>query len=102
MEVPDETFQVQLYLPGVEPAYGSNMWSRISITDDGDGGVGVRGYYEKLYGQIDLGMGVYSDSIRGGLYGSSLALANTGSAILLLVGSPGVDVDNVASVGRVR
>lgn len=101
LEVPDETFQVQLFLPGVQPSFVGNMWSRVLIVDDGDGGVADRGYFEKLYAQLDLGGGNVSDPLEGGYYGSGVALGGPAGQILL-VGSPGLSPSGVAAVGRVR
>jgi hypothetical protein len=101
VEVPDETFHVQLFLPAVQPTFGSNMWSRVLITDDGDGGVADKGYFEKFYAQDSLGAGVLSDPIRGAYYGSSVAIGGPLGSIML-VGAPGIEVSSQPSVGRVR
>ena len=92
IENPDETFHLQLYSPGVQPAFGGDLWARVLIVDDGDGGVGSRGYLEKLYSE--------DTPEAGALFGYSVALGGGGN--FALVGSPHAAVAGNSSVGRVR
>jgi hypothetical protein len=46
-EVPDERINVRITSPGMEPSFGGPLWTIVRLRDDGDGGYGTRGYYEK-------------------------------------------------------
>jgi hypothetical protein len=92
VENPDETFHLQLYSPGVQPTFGGNLWSRVLVRDDGDGGVLSRGYLDKLYAQ--------AVQDEGSLFGAAVAMGAAGT--VALVGSPHSAVDGRAAVGRVR
>ena len=48
-EYPDEILNVRLTSPGMEPSYGGDLWSVVTIENDGDGAYGTRGYSEKLF-----------------------------------------------------
>ena len=47
-EYPDETINVRLLAPGIEPTFGGALWSVLTVTDDGDGGMGTRSYYDRV------------------------------------------------------
>ncbi len=47
-EVPDERINVRITSPGMEPSFGGPLWTTVRLRNDGDGGYGTRGYYEKL------------------------------------------------------
>ena len=49
LEVPDETLHLRLWSPGMQPTFGGDLWATLTIIDNGDGGVGARTYYDKLY-----------------------------------------------------
>lgn len=101
VEVPDETFFVQLFLPGISPVWGSNMWSSVLIVDDGDGGVADRGYMEKMYAWEDIPALTAPDGLKGGLFGSEVAIGGP-SGTILIAGAPGMPVSGLSSVGRVQ
>ena len=46
LEMPDETFMFWLYSPGVQPTFGGNLWSTMTILDDGDGASMLHGLRE--------------------------------------------------------
>lgn len=48
LEKPDETITVRLSLPGIWPSAKGNLWSTVTINDDGDGGSGARASLEFL------------------------------------------------------
>lgn len=48
LEDPDETITVRLSLPGIWPSATGNLWSAVTIKDDGDGGSGARSSLEFL------------------------------------------------------
>lgn len=41
VERPDERFNLRLSVPGVWPSFGGDLWSQVTIEDDGDGGSGT-------------------------------------------------------------
>ena len=51
-EQPDETINVLLHSPGIRPVPGGDYWAVLTVTDDGDGGVGIHDTYEKLYASL--------------------------------------------------
>ncbi|KAL4086352.1 hypothetical protein PRIC1_014479 [Phytophthora ramorum] len=48
VENPDETVMMRLSLPGIWPSVTGNLWSTLTITDNGDGGSGARSYLAHL------------------------------------------------------
>ena len=92
IENPDETFMMQLYSPGVQPTFGGDLWARVLIADDGDGGVGSRGYLEKLYAD--------DTPDTAALFGYEVVLGGGGN--FALVGAPHIAVGGVSNAGRVR
>ena len=47
-ESPNEMFNVRLLAPGFQPSYGGNLWSDVTVEDDGDGGIGAETYFDLL------------------------------------------------------
>ena len=45
-EYPDESINLRLSVPGIEPIWNGSLWTTVLIRDDGDGGVGLSSYYE--------------------------------------------------------
>eukprot|EP00945_MAST-04E_sp_MAST-4E-sp1_P003129 g3129.t1 len=45
-ESPNEMFNVRLLAPGFQPSYGGNLWSDVTVEDDGDGGIGAETYFD--------------------------------------------------------
>jgi hypothetical protein len=56
VEAPDEFAMLRLSLPGVLPTYGGNLWSTVTIVDDGDGMTTspLRAYTTKVYAGDDV------------------------------------------------
>jgi hypothetical protein len=48
VENPDETVMMRLSLPGIWPSITGDLWSTLSIKDNGDGGSGARSYLSHL------------------------------------------------------
>lgn len=49
LEQPDENFNARISLPGVIPVFGGNLWSKVNVLDNGDGGIGVLDYSELIF-----------------------------------------------------
>ncbi|EQC35803.1 hypothetical protein, variant [Saprolegnia diclina VS20] len=56
-ELPDETINVRLSVPGMWPSYPSQFWSQITILDNGDGGFGTTSYTAMLSGSAPSRLG---------------------------------------------
>lgn len=78
VEDPDETIMVRLSLPGVWPTLGGQLWSTVTITDDGDGGSGTRSYLEYL--------SAGSAGQTGSQYSAAVSVFSDGN--VALVGAP--------------
>ena len=76
-ETPDETIMVRLSLPGMLPSLGGQLWSTITIEDDGDGGSGIHDYSDILYA---------SDPVAAAGYGKSVSISD--SADIAIIGAP--------------
>ncbi|GMF16025.1 unnamed protein product [Phytophthora lilii] len=48
VENPDETVMIRLSLPGIWPSVTGDLWSTLTIKDNGDGGSGARSYLTHL------------------------------------------------------
>ena len=82
-ERPDETINVRLLAPGIEPVFGGDLWTVVTIKDDGDGAMATRSYQERL---------TTASRERDG-YGEAVAIS--GSA--MIVGSPAYSPDHIAA-----
>lgn len=78
VEEPDETIMIRLSLPGVWPTIGGQLWSTVTITDNGDGGSGTRSYLEFL--------SAGSSGQTGSQYSAAVSIFSDGN--LALVGAP--------------
>ncbi|CEG49796.1 hypothetical protein L917_05299 [Plasmopara halstedii] len=54
VENPDETLVLRLSLPGIRPSVTGDLWSTVTIIDDGDGGSGARSYLAHLNSKPSL------------------------------------------------
>lgn len=97
LETPDEHFHLRLASPGIEPSPAGQLWAKVTIEDDGDGGVGTRGYADKLYPPPTyaggFGSAVDVDVYLQGSFGApggpnAAAKASAGSLDLAISGSP--------------
>ena len=88
VEFIDEFMNVRLFLPGVIPTFGGDYWSVVTIEDDGDGGVGLRSYYDKFAASSVESRARFGYSVD--VYGSTM-----------VSGSPYEEVGSVADAGSV-
>ena len=49
VETPDEVLHIRLDLPGMAPLWGGELWTAISIADNGDGIVGGKAYLQQSF-----------------------------------------------------
>ena len=54
LEIPDERVNLRLTSPGMQPSFGSPLWSVLTIVNDGDGGAGDREYFHKIVGKLEV------------------------------------------------
>ena len=110
-ESPNEMVNIRLLAPGFQPTFGGQLWSTVTIQDDGDGGVGTEVYFDNFNSE-DLHIGFdkfgYAMSMTDpsnqkptpGMYSPLSQEAATGHK--LAVGCPWADYDNVTHVGTVH
>ncbi|KAG3053567.1 hypothetical protein PC121_g16739 [Phytophthora cactorum] len=79
VENPDETVMMRLSLPGIWPSVTGDLWSTLTIKDNGDGGSGARSYLAHLNPEPSLAQ-AQSDFSR------SVSIFNAGNAAA--VGAP--------------
>ncbi|KAG6962697.1 hypothetical protein JG688_00008480 [Phytophthora aleatoria] len=79
VENPDETVMMRLSLPGIWPSVTGDLWSTLTIKDNGDGGSGARSYLAHLNPEPSLAQ-ARSDFSR------SVSIFNAGNAAA--VGAP--------------
>ncbi|KAL3669536.1 hypothetical protein V7S43_004923 [Phytophthora oleae] len=79
VENPDETVMMRLSLPGIWPSVTGDLWSTLTIKDNGDGGSGARSYLAHLNPDSSL-VQVQSD------YSKSVSIFNAGN--VAAVGAP--------------
>ncbi|ETO79672.1 hypothetical protein F444_05651 [Phytophthora nicotianae P1976] len=79
VENPDETVMMRLSLPGIWPSVTGDLWSTLTIKDNGDGGSGARSYLAHLNPEPSSAQ-ARSD------FSSSVSIFNAGS--VAAVGSP--------------
>ncbi|RHY37316.1 hypothetical protein DYB34_000657, partial [Aphanomyces astaci] len=77
-EYPDETINIRLSVPGMWPTFPSQLWSKITILDNGDGGMGTASYSARLTGDVTPGsrMGesvAFFDGVNLAVVGAPLA-----------------------------
>ena len=114
VETPNEFFNVRLLAPGFQPSFGGNLWSTVTIEDDGDGGIGTETYFDILepssdsrahdkFGYALAAKDSSAQTPTAGMFSPSTIEANDG--LTLAVGAPYVDTvvgnDTAASTGRV-
>lgn len=87
-EQPDETINILLYSPGIRPVPGGDFWAVLTITDDGDGGVGIYDTYEKLYASLPE---------ENAQFGSAVSMDGS----LAVVGAPFETVQSTPNAGAV-
>ncbi|KAG7385097.1 hypothetical protein PHYPSEUDO_001949 [Phytophthora pseudosyringae] len=79
VENPDETVMMRLSLPGIWPSVTGDLWSTLTIKDNGDGGSGARSYLAHLNPEPSLAQ-AHSD------FSSSVSIFNAGN--VAAVGAP--------------
>ncbi|POM80222.1 LOW QUALITY PROTEIN: Hypothetical protein PHPALM_1973, partial [Phytophthora palmivora] len=79
VENPDETVMMRLSLPGIWPSVTGDLWSTLTIKDNGDGGSGARSYLSHLNPEPSLAQ-AHSDFSR------SVSIFNAGN--VAAVGAP--------------
>ena len=89
-ENPDEFFNVRLSSPGMWPSSGGQLWSTVTITDNGDGGAGVQDYSDFLYA---------SDPSAAAQFGVAVSIDD--NRHIAAVGAPDTTVDGVMLSGAV-
>ncbi|KAF0711816.1 Aste57867_5074 [Aphanomyces stellatus] len=83
-ENPDETINLRLSVPGMWPSFPSQLWSVLTIKDDGDGGYGAASFTARLP----------CDSAPGSGIGSAVAYYD--GLNLAAVGAPMASVGGIA------
>ncbi|KAF4148535.1 Calx-beta domain [Phytophthora infestans] len=79
VENPDETVMMRLSLPGIWPSVTGDLWSTLTIKDNGDGGSGTRSYLAHLNPEPSVAQ-AQSD------YSSSVSIFSAGN--VAAVGAP--------------